>query len=225
VLSAWNREAFDYHWEIAQEAPRTAPVLLSFGVHPQMPAAAMPDAFALFERLADEQKIDAVGECGFDLYDSRFRETEQIQEQLFKAQLAVACEKQLPVIIHARRAIHKLFPHTRALKKVPAVIFHSWAGTVADGEALLKRGINAFFSFGNTVFLNHKWTVRSASALPVERLLSETDAPYQGRRGCSSSCWHDLPLIIAEIGRLRTDQAVQSRIEKNFYKAFHGYDF
>ena len=74
-------------------------------------------------------------------------------------------------MLHVRRAMHKIFPYTGALKKLPAVVFHSWPGSPDEGFSFLRRGINAFFSFGTTIMLNHKNAIRSCAAFPAERLL------------------------------------------------------
>jgi TatD DNase family protein len=204
-------------------------MVLCFAVHPQLPAAAgggsgndAPDAgLGLLETLAAEDRLDAVGETGFDLFDAAFRETEKEQERLFGAHLSLALRKDLPLVLHIRRAMHKVFACSGELKKCRAVIFHSWPGTRGEGEALLRRGINAFFSFGNAILLNHREAMRCCAVFPAERLLAETDAPYQPLRGKAFSSWADLPGILAAFSALRGKTGdMESVIEKNFRNAF-----
>jgi TatD DNase family protein len=104
-----------------------------------------------------------------------------------------------------RRAMHKIFPFAREFKKLPAVVFHSWPGTKAEGQAFIKRGINAFFSFGTTVLKNHKLAMNCAAEFPADRILFETDAPYQPLRGKAFSSWHDLQQICSYIAALRKE--------------------
>jgi TatD DNase family protein len=157
------------------------PVLCCFAVHPQLPLARREGGFRphldALAAYAAEGRLAAVGETGFDLYNSAFRETEALQDELFGFHLETALNHGLPLVLHVRRAMHKVFALTRELRKIPAVIFHSYSGTLAEGTALLNRGINVFFSFGTTLLLNHREARRCCAALPAERLLLETDAP------------------------------------------------
>jgi TatD DNase family protein len=109
--------------------------------------------------------------------------------------------------------MHKIFAHAKALKKCRAVIFHSWPGTAGEGEALLKRGLNAFFSFGTTILLNHRAAMRCCAAFPAARLLTETDAPYQPLRGTPYSSWEVLPLILSAAAALRREASHETGAE------------
>lgn len=182
----------------------------------------------LSETLAGEGRLDAVGETGFDLYNDACRETEKIQDEIFALHLETALRRGLPLVLHVRRAMHKIFAHTRELKKAPSVIFHSWPGTLGEGEALLRRGVNAYFSFGAPVLSNRRETRRCCALLPAERLLLETDAPYQPPRGRTFSSWWDLPLICRGAAELRkeadspggTPEELEALTGANFFQAF-----
>ncbi|MDR1420052.1 MAG: TatD family hydrolase [Treponema sp.] len=230
AASSWNREQFEYHEKICRDFP----LVPCFAAHPQLPASEMPEEekaalikedLELLERLALEKRLGAVGETGFDLYDAAMRETEKIQDGLFEEHLSAALRGDLPIVLHVRRAMHKVFAQAGRLKKCRAVIFHCWPGTLGEGEALLGRGINAYFSFGTAVMLNHKEAMRSCASFPAERLLVETDAPYQRLRGKSFSSWADLPGILAAVAALRAragkkEAALEIITEENFRRAF-----
>lgn len=237
AASATDREGFECHEGLAQRARKEGapPVLSCFAVHPQLPAARpgsaeireLLDALASFAACG---RLDAVGETGFDLYHSAFRETEALQDELFRVHLETALRYDLPVALHIRRAMHKVFGYVRELRKISAVIFHSYSGTLGEGSALLNRGINAFFSFGTIILLNHKEARRCCGALPGERLLLETDAPYQPLRGNGFSSWADLPAVFQEAAALRREAGqaggdpaeLEQIVEENFFKAFQG---
>jgi TatD DNase family protein len=235
AASAADRESFEYHEGLAQRARKdgAAPVLNCFAVHPQLPAVC-PEAAGFRDLLdglvsfAASGRLDAVGETGFDLYDGAFRETETLQDELFRAHWETALRHGLPLVLHIRRAMHKVFGYAPELRKIPAVIFHSYSGTLGEGEALLRRGINAFFSFGTTILLNHKEARRCCASLPPERLLLETDAPYQPLRGNGFSSWADLPAVLQaaaalrrEAGQAGGEAAELERISgENFSRAF-----
>jgi TatD DNase family protein len=235
AASATTLEEFAYCEQVFREVKDNKAVLLlpCFAVHPQMPAVAnnsVQDSLAVLETLASEGRLAAVGETGFDLYDAAFRETEKIQDELFAAHLETALRHDLPLVLHVRRAMHKIFAFSSALKKCKAVIFHSWPGTMGEGEALLRRGINVFFSFGNTIMLNHREAIRCCSLFPPDRLLAETDAPYQPLRGKNFSSYADLKRIIEAMAALRGEVSpskedvsvaeMENCIEHNFHRAF-----
>jgi TatD DNase family protein len=236
AASAWTREEFAVHRELAAAALRDGapPLFLCFAVHPQAPASlavtprgpaehgvsaagnaarpggGIPDSTAALAEYAAAGELAAVGETGFDLFDAGFRATEAEQERLFVVHLDIALSCGLPLVLHVRRAMHKIFPYTPALKKLPAVVFHSWPGSPAEGFSLLRRGINAFFSFGTTIMLNHKNAIRSCAAFPAERLLFETDAPFQPPRGKRHSSFEDLPAVIRAAGVIRGSRDVET---------------
>ncbi|MDR0456525.1 MAG: TatD family hydrolase [Treponema sp.] len=245
AASAATAEEFTYCEQLSRQAqPDYAALLPCYAVHPQMPAVmSVPelslfnDQLAMLETLAVQKRIAAVGETGFDLYNAAFRETEHIQDALFVNHLETALRHDLPLVIHARRAMHKIFAYSDLLKKCRAVIFHSWPGTAGEGEALLRRGINAFFSFGNVIMLNHREAMRCCAVFPADRLLTETDAPFQPPRGEKKSGYADLQRILETMSALRREAAVREAsvretvdlnaaetkkiIEKNFRAAFN----
>ena len=241
AASATDTEEFAYNENLVRQAvvDKAAGILPCFAIHPQLPAARtnsgqrvteneMQKELDILEGLAAQGRLAAVGETGFDLYNAAFRETEAVQDRLFAAHLETALCHELPVIIHARRAMHKIFAAAKQLAKCKAVIFHSWPGTTGEGQALLRRGVNAYFSFGNTILLNHREAMRCCAVFPVDRLLTETDAPFQPQRGQCFSHWADLPRIIETAAILRHEAGLpaanidelENQIETNFCTAF-----
>ncbi len=166
--------------------PSSPRVLQSFGLHPQAPFSDERD-FALrlefLEGLLQERRIAAVGECGLDFFTQEFSANRAAQEKAFAAQLEAAARHKVPAIVHARKAMQEIFESAAALKKVPAVVFHSFAGTLMDARSLLSKGINAYFSFGKPLMNGAKKAILCVRALPLDRLLFETDAPYQTLKG------------------------------------------
>jgi TatD DNase family protein len=250
AASAWNERDFSCHDGLARN--KGLPLVLCFAVHPQLPAAesrrtlsrpgdsadggsppeedrfSIRDSLVLLHTLALEGRLDAVGETGFDLYDETFRASEPVQDELFAVHLETALAKGLPLVLHMRRAMHKVFPLSGELRKLPALIFHSYSGTLNEALALLRRGINAYFSFGAVIAKNHKEARRCCALLPADRLLTETDAPYQPLWGASFSRWADLPAILAAAARLREEagsdaaspESLEAAVERNFFAAY-----
>jgi TatD DNase family protein len=240
AASSTTEAEFVRHERLAEQARAEGapPLLPCFAVHPQAPDAGddvglFKPLLELLEKLAARGRLSAVGETGFDLYDPAFRETEKLQDELFARHLETALEYGLPLVLHVRRAMHKIFARSAQLKKLPAVIFHSWPGTLGEGEALLRRGINAYFSFGAVILLNHKEARRCCASFPAERLLTETDAPYQPLRGREFSRWADLPRILLGMAELRREgggpggsardvrvEDLEKTVDGNFRRAF-----
>ncbi|MDR2445916.1 MAG: TatD family hydrolase [Treponema sp.] len=238
AASAWNKAEFEFHEQFAQTAPQDAMkknIVQCFAVHPQLPAVKPDEVETSLEtlyNLAAENRLHAIGETGFDLFNAQgrsaggvdYRMTEKVQEELFNAHLDLAAAKGLPLVLHLRRAMNKVFAYSKQLKKLPSVILHSYSGTYEDGKTLLRRGVNAYFSFGTPLLLNHK-TARSACArLPLGRLLSETDAPYQPLRKEPFSHWGNLPAIVEGMAQLREEtinkEDLMAIIEDNFQRAY-----
>jgi len=218
----------------------SVPLLPCFAVHPQMPLViistpnvtrySLRENLSVLDALAAQGRLGAVGETGFDLYNADFSETEKTQDELFVAHLETALRYDLPLVIHSRRAMHKIFANAAALKKCRSVVFHSWSGTPEEGEALLRRGVNAFFSFGAAITLNHN-VARCCACFPEERLLTETDAPFQPLPGREFSRYADISAVLGAMEALRSGDSggggvpygtaeMEKVIEINFNMAF-----
>jgi TatD DNase family protein len=243
AASACNLEEFTYNEELAHKAADdvASALLPCFAVHPQLPAvkkergisgseliAEIDKLLELLDKLASEGRLCAVGECGFDLFNGSFRETEEIQDRIFETHMETAIKYNLPVVFHVRRAMHKIFNAEKKLLKCRAVVFHSWPGALEEGRALLRRGVNAYFSFGNTIQNGRKQSMQSCAFLPADRLLTETDAPFAAARGADCSSWTDLPRILETAANLRCEAGsgvcdvkdLKAQMEINFKTVF-----
>ena len=213
--------------------PSSPRVLQSFGLHPQAPFSDERD-FALrlefLEGLLRERRVQAVGECGLDFFTQEFSANRAAQEKAFAAQLEAAARHKVPVVVHARKAIQEIFAAAAALKKVPAVVFHSFAGSPADARSLLSKGINAYFSFGKPIVNGAKKAINCVRALPLDRLLFETDAPYQTLKGEMATSPAEIADVYQAAFELRTAGIpyearpsfidFSSKVEKNFRAVF-----
>jgi TatD DNase family protein len=235
AASAWNKEQFLYHERLSQESKDCGgPVmLLCFGIHPQLPrhseqTAEIDPLCQYLQELAEGKRLHAIGETGFDHFDEDFRASADIQKALFLQHLAVAKKYDLPIVLHIRKAMDQVFCYAKELAALPSVIFHSYSGTFREAGDLLKRKVNAYFSFGTPIALNHKKAMEAASLLPPERLLTETDAPYQPLRNSHYSSWKDIHTVINAMADLRSKsgascknlEEVEMQTDSNFRKAF-----
>ncbi|MGP1586784.1 MAG: TatD family hydrolase [Treponemataceae bacterium] len=170
------------------------PVRFSFGSYPQNPDMQIVAQLEKILRTCKKScnyesnfesfsKICAVGECGFDLFDTQLKQSIDLQRQVFESQLELALQYDLPIVIHCRKAMHLIFEYVLQLKKLPAVLFHSFSGSYTEAQSLINKGINVFYSFGKSI-LNyksggHKNALECALKLPAQVLLTETDSPYR----------------------------------------------
>lgn len=125
--------------------------------------------------MLDAPKVVAVGECGLDYhYDHSPRD---VQRLAFAAQVALAHERDLPLVIHTREAWDDTFDVLRAEGAPARTVFHCFTG--GPDEAARCLDIGAHLSFSGIVTFPKAPEVREAAMMcPLDRLLVETDAPY-----------------------------------------------
>ena len=121
-----------------------------------------------------ENKIVALGEIGLDYHWEPIER--ELQQRYFEAQLALATELGVPVIIHDREAHGDCF---ETVLRYPSVtgVFHSFSGSAEMARELTRRGWYISFS-GVITFKNARKIREVAQAVPSDRILIETDAPY-----------------------------------------------
>lgn len=157
-------------------AERYPAMVAAVGVYPgqTMRIENLESDIARLRVLAKSPKVVAIGEIGLDHhYDEPDRE---VQKDFFRAQMKLAEELSLPVVIHDREAHADVLT---VLREFPAVrgIIHSYSGSAEMVPDFLACGYYLSFS-GVVTFANAEKTRRAAEAVPLDRLLIETDAPY-----------------------------------------------
>lgn len=175
-------------------------VYFAAGIHPDGEREATKENLARIKELCRHEKCVAVGEIGLDYHyeDACPRET---QKHWMERQLALAVELDLPVIVHDREA------HEDTLRlladKRPAGVVHCFSGSVEMMREVVRLGM--YVGLGGVVtFKNARRPVEVAAAVPEDRLLLETDAPYmapvpfRGKR-CDSTMIAYTAARIAEI--------------------------
>ena len=196
-----------HEFEIQSEAPSS--VIQAYGMHPQNAANEnIKESANLLENLLSKNLISFIGESGFDYFTQEFREAAALQEEIFNIQLDLALKYNTPLVIHCRKANHKLFEYSKQLKKLPEVLFHSFMGTPIEAQSLLKRGINGYFSFGKQIMNGNKKVIECVKELPAERILAETDAPFQFLKGESYTTLSDIKKISQEIEKLHNTKVL-----------------
>lgn len=144
------------------------------GLHPHSASEWDEHTEAALRALLKEPKVVAVGEIGLDYhYDFSPRD---IQREVFEHQIILALEENFPIVVHSREATADTMA---LLKKYPEVRgeLHCFSGSAETAKELLKMGF--YIAFGGALtFKNARKTLEAAAAVPLDRLLIETDCPY-----------------------------------------------
>lgn len=196
-------------------------VFATMGIHPHC-ASEWNEAVA--ERIATavraEPKIVALGEMGLDYYKNFQPRDTQIQA--FRAQLSLAQELDLPVIIHCRDAFEDAFRILDEMRP-PHVLMHCFTGTRAQAQQSWDRGF--YTAFTGIVTYPSAGELRTvAGACPPDKLLIETDCPFlppqsvRGTRNEPAYLPEVLRLIAAE--RNQKQEELEKIIEENTRRFF-----
>ena len=201
-------------------AEKYEPLFASIGVHPHDAAKAGPRTLDDLRSLGDHAKVVAFGEIGLDYhYDFSPREA---QREIFRAQLDLASELSLPIIIHTREAWADTTAILRERWSGPGIM-HCFTGTVEQARECIDLGF--YLGFGGVSTFPRAAAVREAAAIvPPDRLLLETDSPYlapvpfRGKRNEPSYVLHTARVIADARGVSFDDLAEQTTA--NFERIF-----
>lgn len=151
-------------------------VWASIGIHPHEAQAHLdtPGALEAFAKLATSEKVTAVGECGLDYYYNN--SPKEAQEKVLRFQLELAQKHNLSLIFHVRDAFDDFWPIFDEYQGLKGVI-HSFSSDEKDLEQILRRGLYVGLN-GIMTFTKDETQLAAAKAVPLDRLVLETDAPY-----------------------------------------------
>ena len=149
-------------------------IYAAVGSHPDAADEVNDQVLAEYQALCKQEKVLAIGEIGLDYhYEDIPRER---QQAAFRAQMALAAELDLPVIVHEREA-HE--DGMRIVEEFPRVkgVFHCYSGSAEMAKWLVSRGWYIGFT-GVLTFKNARKAVETAASIPLNRIVLETDCPY-----------------------------------------------
>jgi len=152
-------------------------VYATVGVHPHDARKATPETFDRLAALCEHPKVPALGEMGLDYhYDNSPREA---QREVFVRQMEIARQARKPIVIHTRDAWQDTSELLAAHWRGSGLggIMHCFSGDAAQAKQSLDLGFHISFA-GVLTFSRAEDLRKTAAALPLERLLVETDAPY-----------------------------------------------
>jgi TatD DNase family protein len=151
-------------------------VWASIGLHPHEGARYVHDHHALqqFRDLVARTKVVAIGETGLDYYYEN--SPKEDQKKLLRFQLDLAAEHDLPLIFHIRDAFEDFWPIFDEYKGLRGVV-HSFTSNTHDLEQILSRGLYVGLN-GIMTFTKRSAQLEAAKAIPLDKLVLETDAPF-----------------------------------------------
>ena len=161
-------------------AERHEAVFAAVGRHPNDATGFDAEAEAEIRRFGAHERVRAIGETGLDFY--RDTAAPEDQRRAFEAQIEIARELDLPIVIHARdpeaetSATDEIFETLDAKAGEAPVILHCFSAPHRVGDAA-ERGWYCSFA-GNATYPSAKELLFAAAKVPADRILVETDAPY-----------------------------------------------
>ncbi len=183
-------------------------IYAAVGLHPECLNENSIQDIETIRRLAAHPKAVAIGEIGLDYY---YDVPKELQKEVFAAQLRLADELSMPVVIHDREAHGDILEMLKTYR--PKGIVHCFSGSVEMSREIVKLGM--YIGMGGVVTFKHaRKTVEVIAELPLDRLVLETDCPYlspvpfRGKRNDSTMICYTAARI-AEIKNTDVDEILR----------------
>lgn len=204
----------DYR-EVVKIAERFDEVVFGIGVHPHDASRWGKDVEKIIREALRHRKAVMIGETGLDYY--RLRSPREVQVDVFRRQLEIATEVDMPVSVHIRDAYDEAYRILSEFQELSGkIILHCYSSDAQDVERYLNLG--CYISFAGPVTYPKANKLReAASVVPLDRVLVETDCPYlspQAVRGKKNEP-ANVVYVIDEIAKLKGISA--SRLSKQVY--------
>ena len=170
------------------------------GIHPHYAQNATADDFAEMKRLAQNQKVVAIGETGLDFHYAFSKQNDQ--KRVFAEQLELARQMNLPVVVHSREAFDDTIEILEQFgSDVKRVVFHCFGGSAEQARIVIEKGF--YISFTGAVTFRNAENIREAAAIvPPDRLMVETDCPYMSPEPMRKQKINEPALMIHTVRRL-----------------------
>ncbi len=163
---------WDRSLDLARADPRVRCIL---GLHPNRAGLWSTDISNQLIHLLASPQVAALGETGLDYY--RLGASGQQQREVFIAHLEIASQLALPVVIHAREAYDDILSVLEEHGRGTSGVLHSFAGNVGHAERAVALGYSIGIS-GPVTYRSGANVREVVAAMPLDRLLIETDSPY-----------------------------------------------
>ncbi len=217
IIPATISEEFGAIHQITQNYPQT---YAAYGLHPYFIQNHTEHDLAMLKHTLQTLPSVAIGECGLDAMIPEPNMDRQLY--FFKAQIKLALELDLPLIVHTRKTVDLVLKEIRKHPNLKGVL-HSFSGSIQQAEVAIKH--NFFLGFGgNCTFPRANKLHSLIRYLSLDNILLETDAPFQ-RGAYSNAATHyprDLLEIAKAIATLKEDslQSIAQATTANVQKLF-----
>ena len=196
----------------------------ALGIHPENADEFKENTLdEIREYIRNNNKIVAIGEIGLDYYWDE-NPPKEVQKEVFRSQMKLAEELELPVVIHDRDAHQDTLEIIKEYPDVTGVV-HCFSGSVEFAQECIKLGYYIGFT-GVVTFKNAKKIVQVAKEIPIDRILVETDCPYmspepnRGKRNRSDYIEYIINKIseIKEIEPAEANKVFNENFKRLIYK-------
>ena len=184
------------------------------GVHPHDAAAYNPELDTEVRAALEHPRVVAVGEIGLDFY--RDIAPREVQDEVFRKMIALSREKHKPIVIHCRDAFNEVIETLLSEGGTYHGIFHAFSAGEAEARSIFQLGFHV--GIGGVVTYKNARLAETVAALPIEKIVIETDSPYltphpwRGKRNEPAFVTHVLRTIarvknmtVAEVDRITTE--------------------
>lgn len=202
----YSLESSKEELELARRFPY---IMAAAGIHPENCMELPEDWLTQLEEMIAEPEIKALGEIGLDYHYEGF--DKDLQAEVFEQQIILAQKLSIPVIIHSRDACEDTMKLLRKYR--PRGVVHCFSGSAETAREVVKLGMYVGFT-GVLTFKNSKKAWAACDAVPIDRLLLETDCPYMApvpHRGekCHSGMIKYTAEKMAEIKGVSTEEMIE----------------
>lgn len=201
---------------------------VAIGLHPTEVRTTWRSDLEKIMQASEDISPVAIGEVGIDLYWDKTLRSEQ--RDAFAAQIEIAKERQLPIIIHCREALDDILDVIRGIEApLPKMVFHSFTGSAAD-VAKIRSVVDPMFGINGVVtFKNARDLQEAIPAIGLERIMLETDSPYLApvpKRGTRNESAY-LPYVLGKVAELLhlDPKAVEEATDRNASSFFNITDY
>jgi TatD DNase family protein len=201
--------------------PLPANVLSAFGLYPEFAREFNQELNDRFIKLLKKHKPSAIGEVGIDFHWDYGNI--EIQEKLFRNQIELSIESDIPLIIHSRDAFEDTYRILSGYQFNKSVILHCFGYGPAEAEKFLHKGFVISFA-GNLTYKAAKDLHETALMAPIDRILLETDAPYltpvplRGQKNDPKNIRYTYEFM-ANLRKMDLNE-LEEQIERNFKRIF-----
>ena len=191
------------NYQIALELDHNYPNIIAVaGVHPHNAQNFHPRMEKILRLLAEEKKIYAVGEIGLDFHYNYSPPERQIE--VFRCQLNIAQDLDMPVVIHSRKAADRIADSVREENFTKGGILHCFTEDLEFAKHMLDH--NFLISFSGILTYPNAQSLRDvAEKLSIEKILIETDSPYLVPVPYRGRIKRNEPLYVKEVAKTLAD--------------------